>query len=232
MVSIRDIFSDLLYIIYPEFCYACDEDPPAKNQIFCTSCLYEMPFTDHFENQENELTFHLAGRQKVVFGASLLFLNKKGIVHNMMNNFKYKKHKEIGTILGNYFGKAFQKSTYFEQFDFIVPVPIYYKKKGKRGFNQSAIFAQGISETLGVPVLIDNLIKSRPTASQTGFNRTQRLRNVHNTIEVKDKDQLMGKKILLVDDIITTGATLESCMIKLTEETDVNISVGTIALTL
>jgi len=232
VASFRDIISDLIYLLYPEICYACNDFPPAKQQIFCTTCLYELPFTDHFINQENELLFHFAGRQKVSFGASLLYLNKQGMVHRLMNNLKYKKHQEIATVLGNYFGKALQKTDDLSEIDYIIPVPIYYKKLRKRGFNQSALFANGISEITGTTVLLDQIIKVKATNSQTGLNRTQRLENVQSTIEVRNPELLRGKHVLLVDDIITTGATLESCIISLVESTEVEISLGTMAITI
>jgi ComF family protein len=230
--SFREIISDLIYLLYPEICYACDTEPPAKNQIFCTSCLYELPFTDHFENQENELLFHFAGRHKVSFGAALLYLHKKGMVHRMMNNLKYKKHRDIAEVLGNYFGKALLETEFVGELHYIVPVPIHYKKMKKRGFNQSELFANGISEVIKIPVMSDNLVKSKETSSQTGLNRTQRLENVHSTIEIKKPDMLHGKHILLVDDIITTGATLESCMMSLAEARDIKVAVGTMAITI
>ncbi len=228
--TISQLLDELLHIIYPNICVSCEQEDALTQDVFCLYCKSDLPFTNSFSRRDNFLEQKLLGRIKIEAGAYLFHFYKEGKVQEAMHKFKYNGLKNIGSVLGRQFGQNWQESPGLDSPDFIIPVPIYFKKKAKRGYNQSNIFAMGISDILGTPVLSDCLVKKHATESQTKKSRLERIENIKHSFSLRQAKKIEGKHILLVDDVLTTGATIECCAQSIQESVDCKISIGTIAL--
>lgn len=200
-----------------------------QESILCLKCLYRLPVTGFHLQRENPVTDVFRGRVRLESAAAYLFFNKGGKIQDLMHALKYRGQQDIGICLGIHFGLLLALSPWFRSVDLIIPVPLHPVKLRKRGFNQSLVISQGIAEGLKRPVAGDHLLKVRNTGSQTKRSRYGRWENVRDAFRVVGTSSLKGKHILLVDDVLTTGATLESCTEKLLEIAEVKVSVATIA---
>ena len=192
-------------------------------------CLYHLPKTNFHLHEENPVSRVFWGRVNLHAATSFLFFSKGGKVQKLMHNLKYRGKKRVGLYLGKLFGHDLKKSELFKTVEVVIPVPMHPAKQHKRGFNQSALIAQGIADSMNVEVQTDNLIKTINTSSQTKKSRYNRWQNVKDVFQVVDKKSLEGKHILLVDDVITTGATIESCAQLLVSLNNVSVSVVSLA---
>lgn len=236
MVTWKDIrktifgwYKDMFYVIFPNLCIACDTQSKTKNSSFCVDCLYKMPYTDHFTQKNNKVVQHFWGRIPLDHGGALLTLRDESMVSHMMHKLKYKSTPEIGHILGQIAGDRWGHQTLFKKPDIIIPVPLTIKKKAKRGYNQSEKFGSGLSEKIGVYCSDNIILKIKETPSQTGKSRTDRVSNVKDSFEIKSPEKIRGKHVLVVDDVVTTGATLEACCLALLQAGASKISILTIA---
>lgn len=189
-----------------------------------------MPESNFHFLKNNAFTDKFWGRVDLHAGAPLYFFSKESHVQNMIHQLKYGGKSEIGVILGRKFGASLARSPLFCEVDLIVPVPLHIKKERIRGYNQSAMFAQGLSESMKRPHKPDALKRVVHSQSQTKKSREERLHNVGEAFEVRDAKLMAGKHILLVDDVLTTGATLETCANKILELPDTKLSMATIAM--
>ena len=222
---------DMRKLVWPEVCIACHRDAPIRNESFCLECYLQLSYTDHFEVEQNAFVKHFWGRLIIDHGASLLHFRKSDrLVREMVHGLKYLRRSYIGYRLGLIAGKKYQSSSLFSPPDLIVPVPIHWRKKMKRGYNQALHFGIGISEILEVPCKENILTKPHATGSQTKRTRSERIENVAHSFRLKKKHHLENKHVLLVDDVITTGATLESCGWLLEDIPGIKISMMTIAI--
>lgn len=203
--------------------------PKAKSASFCAECLHNMPYTDHFMIKDNVVTNHFKGRIALEHGAAILKFREGSIVQNMLHQLKYKGRREVGEVMGKIGGDKLLDSPLFVTPDVIIPVPIHPRKVIKRGYNQSSIFGQSIGQALKVNFRDDIIIKTKESDSQTGKSRTDRVANVADVFEVKDQKMLAGKHVLIVDDVVTTGATLEACCMMAKDAGAARISILCIA---
>ena len=227
--KLYELIGDMFYTIFPDLCISCLKESKTRKSYFCINCLHEMPYTDHFQISENTVTKHFKGRIPLTHGAALLSFRNQSNVKNMLHGLKYRGKRETGQILGEIAGQKLIESSLFGRPDLIVPVPIHPKKKLLRGYNQSGIFGQGISISSGIKMTENHLIKYTETASQTGMARTDRVKNVSSTFQINKPEELAGTHILVVDDVVTTGATLEACCLLLLKAGAKKISILTIA---
>lgn len=197
---------------------------------FCFTCESELPLTDLHKFKSNELCDHFWGRTKIESGTALFYFYAESRVQQILHEFKYKGRSQIGAFLGRQLGKTLINSSLYSTVEIIVPVPIHSRRKHKRGYNQSEIFANGLSDIMKIPVEKGVLVRHKRTTSQTKKDRTSRIRGMMDTISVEQTSKIKGKHILLVDDVITTGATLSVCANKLLETEGVKISIASIAL--
>jgi ComF family protein len=223
--------ADLFGLFFPNVCVACGRTLNRQEEILCTSCLYKLPKTGFHMHAENLVAETFWGRVELHSAASFLFFSKKGKVQKLMHVLKYKGRKEVGVYLGRLFGTDLKESPLFNTVEMIVPVPLHPKKQRKRGFNQSVMIARGIGEALGVPVSVDNLIRTAYTSSQTKKSRYDRWQNVKGVFSVQDPELFRNKHLLIVDDVLTTGATMEACVHPLLEIPGTKVSVATLAST-
>ena len=223
------IFGDFLSLFFPNNCLACGNSLFKNEDTICTSCLYHLPQTDFHLSKGNRLCEVFWGRVRIETAVANFYYGKSGKVQSLIHQLKYKGKKEVGTFFGKYYGKMLQYSGNFDSVNYIVPVPLHEKKLKLRGYNQSEIFARGLSVSMHVPVNIVVLSRRIPTQTQTKRNRYNRWENVSGIFEVNRIELLRNKHILLVDDVITTGATLEACCHALFKVPGIKISIAAIA---
>ena len=217
-------------VIYPDLCYACLKHIPLRGRNICFSCLADFPYTEHFEKSNNLLSNKLWGRFDFTRAASLIYLHKGSPYKEMIHRLKYEGHRNTGLMLGRIAANRMLRFNAFDDIDVIVPVPIHKARKAVRGYNQSTQFALGISEIKQLPIYEDVLIKRQNNSSQVDKSRYQRLDNVIDTFHLTHKaHHLRGVHFLLVDDVITTGATIEACALRLLEIPSTRVSILSIA---
>lgn len=230
MNAIRDTFDDLIALLYPNLCLACSENLPTRNEIICLRCQLELPRTNFHLEKENPFTERFWGRIPLESGASLYHFVKGGRIQELLHRLKYEGKREIGIKLGEWYGRQLKDSPDFQAVDVIIPVPLHPRKERLRGYNQSAMFAQGLAEAMDKSWHKEVLIRKVFTETQTQKSRAERLENVKDVFEIRNPEKIKGKHILLVDDVMTTGATMEVCGAKLLEITGTKLSMATIAL--
>jgi ComF family protein len=230
----KKIFShfkeDLLSLFYPNLCCACGDAMQHSIGIICVECQLHLPQTDFHTDENNAMIKKFWGRIPVVHAASYLYFQKDSRVQNLLHELKYKGRTDVGETLGVFYGSILKDSdTVFKKADVILPVPLHYKKLRKRGYNQSDFFAKGLSKSMNIAWSDSLLQRNIFTETQTGKNRIERWENVEDIFELKNKENFEGKHIILVDDVVTTGATLEACANALYSKVDCAISILTIA---
>ncbi|MDM8177288.1 MAG: phosphoribosyltransferase family protein [Pseudosphingobacterium sp.] len=223
-------FQALVSLLYPELCAGCKRSLYEHESLICTHCLYHLPITNFHLDPANAASKQLWGRVPLQVVSSYLYYVKGSTVQNILHHLKYFNKPEIGNMLGKRYGELLYCST-FRHVDLIVPVPLHPKKLKKRGYNQSEFFAKGLSESFKVPIETGNLIRHTRTESQTTKRRYERYENMKEIFEVLKPQTFQDKHILLVDDVLTTGATIEACAYKLLEIAGVRVSVVTLAYT-
>lgn len=211
MLNIQHVLDDFLSLAYPRLCLLCNDQVPSKEEDLCISCEFKLPKARHHEHQENAFVNRFWGRLDLEFGAAYYLFGPGSRTQDLIHQFKYKGRQRIGIRTGREFGAVIKKSPVFKGADMIVPVPLHPRKLHIRGYNQSEVFARGLSEELGIPVVTDALIRTEMTPSQTRKSRVARLENVQSAFQAPQPDKIRDKHLLLVDDVLTTGATLEAC---------------------
>ena len=227
---IRKYFNSFIHIIFPHNCANCDSDTLHQDSFLCSRCFALLPATGFFDVANNPVEKLFYGRVRVESAASGFYFNKHSIIQNLISQLKYHGNKESGIFLGNQIGKYLNESDRFNSVDVIVPVPLNILKEKKRGYNQSLIIAQGITQEFKRPILNDLILRSSNTESQTKKSRSARFQNMQNVFEINKNISMDFKHILLIDDVITTGATLESCCLVLQSINGIKISIASIAI--
>jgi ComF family protein len=227
--TLKKYIEGFISLFYPKFCFACNSTLLGNEGFLCTMCRHSLPITSFHKNGSNPVEKLFRGRIKIENATAFLFYDKGSKYGHLLHQFKYKGHIEIGLMLGEMFGEQL-KETNFKDIDLIVPIPLHKAKLRKRGFNQSEIIAQGISVSLGKPVAGKALKRKTHTATQTKKGRYERWENVEGIFEPRDQELLQNKHILLIDDVITTGATLEAAGNAILEIKGAKLSIATLAI--
>jgi ComF family protein len=201
-------------LFFPHTCHGCGSDVVGNEQLLCLRCLHELPYT-HFQlHAGNPVEKIFWGRLQLARAASIFYLTKESMLEKLMYQLKYKGKKEVGDYCGELMGRAIQHSP-FAGIDVLVPLPLFPKKERARGYNQAALICNGIASVINKPVLQTAVQRISTTETQTRKNRIERWQNMQGRFSVSDAAKVSGKSVLLVDDVITTGATLEACGIEL-----------------
>jgi ComF family protein len=226
--DIKQYLQGLVSIIYPHLCAACGNVLFFNEQVLCLKCYADLPRTGFHGNSENEVARLFWGRIPVRNATSFIIFNKESRYRRILHELKYKGQHQVGTEMGRLFGLEL-KGTPFADVDIIHPVPLHPSKLRKRGYNQSELIAKAIAEVLHVTVVSDLIIRSVETKTQTRKSRYERWENVRDTFHVQFPESLRDKHVLLVDDVITTGATIEACAGALLAISGVTVSIASLA---
>ncbi len=228
-MTFRDWLHSILNLFYPRVCAACGESLLKDEETVCLKCRYLLPKTGYELNPDNPLAQTFYGRVKFHAVTACFFFAKSGKVQHLIHELKYKGNKEAGVFLGQQLGDTIKDAPLFQGIDYLIPVPLHPKREKQRGYNQSLMIAKGINEVTGIPIGDKYLIRAVNTATQTKKSAEERYKNVKDIFEVRFPEELEGKHVLLIDDVLTTGATLESCAHQLEDISGIIISAATAA---
>lgn len=222
----------LLYLtelLFPRLCVVCGDKLIEQEQWICLHCLHHIPRTNFHLEPENPVAQLFYGRVTIEHATAFFYFSKGSKYQSLLHNLKYKGMKELGTEIGKQFGIDLLKSESFASVDVICPVPLHPLKEKKRGYNQSWWIASGIAQQMQKQLSDDNLKRITATETQTRKARFERWQNVEGIFELADPQAFSGKHILLVDDVVTTGSTLEACAQAIISKTDARVSIATLA---
>lgn len=222
---------DFVNLFFPHYCLTCREPLVKGETLICTACFLDLPQTTCHQESENIVAQRLAGRLPVKHAMALYKFRKSGKVQSLLHHLKYKNKPSIGKMLGRRYGAIFREAYGSTTFDLIIPVPLHTSKLRERGYNQSDFFAQGIAEVMCIPWSNQHLKRTTKAVTQTKMSKLERFKSVEHAFEATNISTLHNKHILLVDDVMTTGATLEACGIVLLAAGIKELSVATIAVT-
>jgi len=213
----KSAFGDFLTLFFPDSCVGCKHGLAIGEDLLCSRCVDGLPYLDYWRQPENPLSRRLVTAIAFAHAVALLRFQPGGLVQNLLHALKYGNHPEIGLRMGRLLGERLTESVTTGQasgignYDLIVPIPLFRSRERKRGYNQSAMIAEGLSSILNVPVGANIVVRQRHTYTQTRYARAERWRNMLQAFHVVNPREIEGKRILMVDDVITTGATIEAC---------------------
>lgn len=228
-MRIRQWTTDLLNLLFPKLCQACGNSLNYGEHQICAHCYIDLPYTDFHCYADNPVAKQFWNRVQLRFATALFYFKKGTKIQHLIHHLKYDGRTEVGIVLGELLGQKLKQSSLFGNLDLIIPVPLHARKLKSRGYNQSDHIAQGVSNILNLPISTTHLFRNRMTASQTKKSRYTRYENMQEVFSVKHHQDLKNLRILLIDDVITTGATLESCAQTLLNAGINEISIAAIA---
>ena len=224
------MFQNVVNLFFPQICEACKLPLKDNEHVVCIACRHELPITNfHFENNDAVKKI-LYGRVQLQHATALLHFSKKGLVQELLHNLKYRGHEQVGEFLGDWLGGELQSIPHYKDINVVIPVPLHRKKKRERGYNQVTKFGQSIAKALDVDFDENTLVKIKHSRTQVFKDRITRFDDANTRFALGKTENLVAKHILLVDDIITTGATIEACALLLQAIPDIKISVATMAI--
>lgn len=203
--------ADFSRLFFPHYCLGCAAGLAKGEETLCTRCILQLPYTGYSLIHDNPIKDKFVGRLPTRFAWAFLKFRKTGIVQRLLHQLKYNNHPEVGVRLGRIFGNEIRSLALHHEFDMIVPMPLHRSRMRKRGYNQSAKFAEGLMLSLGVPCYDNVISRHLNTSTQTRKSKIERWENVKAAFVVNQPAALHNKRVLLVDDIITTGASIEAC---------------------
>lgn len=224
----KDIKESLLHLIFPHVCEGCGTDILQVEHFLCIRCHADLPKTEFHLYPNNPIEKIFWGRLPVANATAQYYFTKGSKMQHLMHGLKYNGNKELGLYLGRLMGHAFAESNRFRFIDALVPLPLFPAKEQKRGYNQATVLCEGIAEVLEKPILKDVIIRTTHTDTQTKKNRIERWANMEGRFEVVKPGAIKDKHVLLIDDVITTGATLEACGASLVEAGNTQLSIATL----
>ncbi len=225
MRYLKDFFS----LLYPTLCATCDTVLLQSETVVCTLCRHDLPILPYTSYTNNRVAATFYGKVPVQMAVSFLAFHNVGKTKELIHRLKYKGQQEIGAFLGDWMGSILQQSGKFKNIDVIIPVPLHAKKFRKRGYNQLTTFGKQLSEQLDVPYNDTLLVRTSSTHTQTLQQRFERFNNVNTKFLLTDTALLKNQHILLIDDVITTGATMEACCLELLKTPKTTVSVVSMA---
>ena len=228
---LKNITNNLAQLFFPHLCAGCGSDIIDNKQTLCLYCIDQLPVTNFHMHANNPVEKIFWGRIPVVAAASYLYFTKGSILQHLLHQFKYKGNKEVGSFLGRQMGTAFIQSNRFSQIDALIALPLFPSKERKRGYNQAAVLCEGFSAVTGIPFLNNLVVRTVSTETQTHKNRIERWQNMEARFELTSASALSNKRLLLIDDVVTTGATLEACGHELLKATGAQLNIATLAYT-
>ena len=226
---LKTYFTNLIQLFYPKLCSACSSTLNSQEEIICIVCEHRLPYTNFHLHDSNPLNKKFWGRIEISSIDSLLYFEKGSRTQELLHQLKYNNKQEIGSKLAEILIRRYDEAALTQKFDAIISIPLHYKKLKRRGYNQCDSFAQKLSTVWQIPYYNNAIVRNHDNVTQTGKNRIDRWENVADIFSVKDKVQLQNKHILLVDDVLTTGATIEACAQNIVTIEKTKLSVITMA---
>jgi len=223
------MLADTFSLFFPDNCAGCGEPLLKNEKTICTLCLAELPFTGFHKEKDNLVEKLFWGKVKLEAAISLCYFSKSTRVQHLLHELKYKGNQKVGEFLGKELGKQIKENERFGTIDAVIPVPLHKKKEKKRGYNQSTAIATGVCSVIEKESLPLAVIRNRETSTQTRKSKYARWENVDSIFSVADKKALQGKHVLIIDDVITTGSTLESMIGEILKIEGAKVSVATLA---
>ncbi len=227
MTVLTEIKESFLHLLFPHVCDGCSSDLLSKESNLCLKCIEALPQTDFEFHPGNPVEKKFYGRLPLQHASAFCYFNKESLVQHLVHQFKYRNNRELGVQLGRLMGDALKRSGRFGV-DALIPLPLFPDKERKRGYNQSLLLCQGIAEHLHAPILKNVITRPQHTETQTKKGRIERWRNMEGKFVLNAPDAIAGKHVLLVDDVITTGATLEACGSEILNTADTRLSIATL----
>lgn len=224
-----NLIKDFLGLLFPEACFICGKSLFKNESTVCTPCFVHLPETHFHSDPDNPASRIFWGRVPFESVTALYYFRKGGSAQQLIHKMKYQGHQEIGYFLGHLLGSAIQESAQFQAIDVVLPVPLHIKKRRQRGFNQAELIARGVGEVLGLKPDLHAVFRKKSTGTQTKRSRYNRWENVDGIFELSPSSNLAGKHVLIIDDVITTGATLEALAGTLFREKDIRLSAAAAA---
>jgi ComF family protein len=224
------MFESIINLFFPKVCSGCSSFLLSNENVICTVCRHDIPLTNHHLNPENDAFKKFYGRIPVIHTSALFYFHKKGIVQELIHNLKYKGHEEIGAILGEWYAEDLKTIELLRSVDEIIPVPLHRKKLKERGYNQVTAFGKALSSSLNIDYNDSLLIRNVYSKTQSKKNLLGRTEGIESTFDVSFTEKDHNKHFLLIDDVITTGSTLEACSRALLKIPDAKISIVCMAM--
>jgi ComF family protein len=224
------VFNSLLNLFFPKVCAGCRKLLLATENVLCTNCRHEMPLTQYHLDSKNEAVKKFYGKIEIEYASAFLYFNKKGIVQELIHNLKYKGQEEIGTILGNWYVEDLKELKLETPFDIIIPVPLHKRKFKERGYNQVTTFGKTLAQGLEIAYDDTVLYRKKYSKTQSKKNLLGRSENIENIFDVHSIEKHQNKHLLIIDDVLTTGATLEACSRALLKIPGIKISIVCMAM--
>lgn len=230
MIHLKEIKDSVLHLLFPHVCSGCGSDLLNEESMLCLHCLAELPETNFHMHANNPIEKIFWGRLPLVSATAQFYFTKESRMQQLMHEFKYQGNKELGLALGRMMGDYLKQTNRFK-IGSLVPLPLFAAKEKRRGYNQATVLCEGISERLNVPVLKNVIIRSRHTQTQTKKGRVERWQNIEGTFKLIDPSAIENNHVLLVDDVLTTGATLEACGQEILQVPNTRLSIATLCYT-
>lgn len=227
----KEIIQSLSHIFFPHVCVGCGSDLISEEQMLCIQCISQLPVTNFQLHNNNPVEKIFWGRANISSASCQYYFTKSSILQHILHQFKYKGKKDIGIYFGRVMGNSLCQSNRFNTVDALVPMPLFASRQKRRGYNQAGVLCEGISSIMNIPVLDNVIERVVATTTQTQKNRIERWQNISGKFELQNENVLINKHLLLVDDVITTGATLDACANTLLKVEGVQVSIATLAYT-
>jgi len=226
MTSIKEIKDSFLHLLFPHICSGCGSDLLSEESMLCLHCIDAMPETNFELHPNNPVEKIFWGRLSLAAATAQYYFTKESLMQHLMHQFKYKGNQDLGLQFGRMMGHLLKRSGRFEV-DALIPLPLFPAKEKRRGYNQATLLCKGIAELMNVPVLEDVVIRPQHTETQTKKGRVARWKNMEGKFVLVKPGAIRNKHLLLIDDVVTTGATLEACGNELLKAENVQLSIAT-----
>jgi len=229
MIRFNEIKESFLHLLFPHICAGCGSDLLSEKSMLCLRCVDAMPETNFELHASNPVEKDFWGRLPLVNATAQFYFTKESLMQHLLHQFKYKGNKELGLQLGRMMGDQLQRSNRFNV-DALIPLPLFPAKERRRGFNQATLLCDGIAENMNIPVLDKIIIRPQHTETQTKKGRIERWKNMEGKFVLVKPEAICNKHVLLIDDVVTTGATLEACGNELLKAENVRLSIATLCV--
>lgn len=216
----KEFIITFLRVFYPEYCPLCDEVSRNNTNIICTKCTSRLPLSYSWHSRDTEMYKKIEGKCVILNCVTLMLFENESITQKIIHEIKYNNRKELGLEFGRYFGVKLRETMRFNNIDYIIPLPLHPKKQKQRGYNQSYWIAKGIADELGIELCNDTVKRVVNNPTQTKLSISERVKNVKGIFKVYNQKKLRGKKLLIVDDVCTSGSTISSIVSEINAQTE------------